>query len=562
MTIMKKIYVLLIVAAAGLASLTGCSKFDEMNTSVTGLSKENIPPVHSFARMLYRGILYDHQRNMNLYDDLYSYYFADNTTWWNGINYAYNDGWAGCMWNRFYTESLQLYYTVKDYCSADEEGNIDPMYKRMYAINDVGCVYLWTRLTDRFGDVPYTGAGLGETVAFTPQEEIYADLLKRLAEDSDLLKDAVAGEYTPGGNYDVMYYGDYTKWRKFANSLMLRLATRICKVNATDAKTYAEKAIANGCFSSIDDVCNEPFDPTCFGDYYDRTSWDWGQTTPDANFVALLNGTNAGYPTGVQDPRLPIFFLPANAGANAGKYVGFPHGDAATADDYALWTQGLTGGKYVGNTFTVLNEDNVDGYFYNANHTQAITNLKFPVMTYSEVLFCKAELALRGIISGDPETLYKDGITASIKEAAAHTAVCGKGLAWVTDQDITDYIAALPAFGTSNEAKFRNIMIQKWIALYPNSTEAWCESRRTGYPNMQAGDINYPGVIASSLVQDGNVIQRISYPDNVFNYEADNMPEDYKAGAAKNQYRMQYGMFWSYAGKGGVFAKTTVPNNF
>jgi len=558
---MKKLYILLIVVATGLASLTGCSSFDEMNTSSTGLSKENIPPVHSFARMLYRGILYDHQRNMNLYDDLYSYYFADNTTWWDGINYAYNDGWAGCMWNRFYTESLQLYYTVKDYCS-EADGTIKPMYKRMQAINDVGCVYLWTRLTDRFGDVPYTGAGLGETVPFTAQEEIYKDLLKRLSDDAAALKGAVAGEYVPGGNYDVMYYGDYDKWYRFANSLMLRLATRICKVDNATATTYAAQAISNGCFNSIDDVCLEPFDPTCFGDYYDRTSWDWGQTAPDANFVALLNGTNPGYATGVQDPRLPIFFLPANAGVNAGKYVGFPHGNAATAEDYALWTQGLTNGKYTGNTFTVLNEDNADGYFYNANHTQAITNLKYPVMTYSEVLFCKAELALRGIISGDAETLYKDGIRASVKEAAAHTAVCGKGLAWVTDSAIEDYITALPAFGSTSEEKFRSIMIQKWIALYPNSTEAWCESRRTGYPDMASGLVNYPGVIASSLVQDGNVIQRISYTDNAYNYESDNIPEEYRAGAAKNQYREQYGMFWSYAGKGGTFNKNTQPKNF
>lgn len=108
----------------------------------------------------------------------------------------------------------------------------------------------------------------------------------------------------------------------------------------------------------------------------------------------------------------------------------------------------------------------------------------------------------------------------------------------------------------------RQIMIQKWIALYPNSTEAWCESRRTGYPDMVSKLVNYPGVIASSLVEDGNIVQRISYPDNVYNYECENIPEDYRPGGSKNRYRMQYGMFWSQAGKDGTYGKDATPSNF
>ena len=548
---MKKIFILLIVAA-GLLTFSSCSNFDEMNTPATGLTASQLPPANSFARMIYRGVFYDHQRNMNLYDDLYSYYFADNTTWWSGIYYAYNDGWAGCLWTQFYTDFLQMYYLVEEACG-DEAS-----YQGMKAINDVAAVYLWSRMTDRWGSVPYTGAGLGETVAYTSQQEIYADLFSRLQNDIKVLG-SVSQQYSPG-EYDLIYSGNYSQWKKFAASLMLRFATRVSKVDPSASKQYAQEAISAGCFSSVDDVALLPYDASVFGDYYDRTSWDWGQTTPDVNFVSLLNGTNPGYTTGVQDPRISIFFIPARAGKYEGQYVGFPHGDY-TADDIAYWSHANDGTTYTGNTYALLNEDNPDGYFYNGYHNMSRSNLAYPIMTYSEVLFCKAELALRGIISGDPEGLWKQGIEASIWEAAAHTQYCGTGKGLVSQSQIDSYINALPAFGSSNEQKLRSIMIQKWIGLYPNSTEAWNELRRTGYPDCASGLVNYPGVSASALVQDGNMIQRICYTDNSYNYDSENIPADYQAGGSKNTYRMQYGVWWSYAGDGGTYSYKTTPSN-
>lgn len=548
---MKKLYIIL---AAALIAITSCSKFDEMNVTSTGLTEEQLPPSNIFARLVYKGIYSDHQRNMNLYDDMYAYYFSDNTTWWSGLFGAYNDGWGGCMWWQFYDQSLQYNKLIAKSCEGKDA------YTSMKAISDIYTVYLWTRVTDRWGDVPYTGAGNGENVDYTSQKEIYADLLKRLEEDAAALSTTVP-QFNPG-NYDILYGGNFAKWQKFANSLMLRLATRVAKADPAMCKTYAQKAIAGGLMTSYEDVANLPCDASVWGDYYDRTSYDWGQTAPDANFVSVLNGTNPGYRTGVQDPRLKIFFKPALTGDNAGKYIGYPHGNPTAADAQVAMSFKKENDVYTVSYFSVLNEDDPDGYFFNNAHKTPVSNLAFPILTYSETLFCQAELALRGIVSGDAEALYKKGIEASIKEAAAHTAPLGKGVKLVKDEEIQAYINALPAFGSSNEQKLRSIILQKWIALYPNSTEGWNEIRRTGYPDIKSGVINYAGTSAAALVQSGNTIQRLSYPDNAYDYDMEHIPADYKAGGKCHTYRMQHGVWWSYAGENGTFASTTTPSNF
>ena len=112
------------------------------------------------------------------------------------------------------------------------------------------------------------------------------------------------------------------------------------------------------------------------------------------------------------------------------------------------------------------------------------------------------------------------------------------------------------------EQKLRSIILQKWIALYPNSTEGWNEIRRTGYPDIKSGVINYAGTSAAALVQSGNTIQRLSYPDNAYDYDMEHIPADYKAGGKCHTYRMQHGVWWSYAGENGTFASTTTPSNF
>jgi hypothetical protein len=102
-------------------------------------------------------------------------------------------------------------------------------------------------ITDLYGDVPYSDAGLGYlklnySPKYDAQKDIYADMLKELTEAGAALS---ASAVNPGAA-DLVYGGDVAKWKKFANSLMLRLAMHMQKVDAAGAQSWAKKAIDGG----------------------------------------------------------------------------------------------------------------------------------------------------------------------------------------------------------------------------------------------------------------------------------------------------------------------------
>ena len=259
----------------------------------------------------------------------------------------------------------------------------------------------------------------------------------------------------------------------------------------------------------------------------------------------MMNGKNRGYATGVVDPRRAFWFLPSSEPATAGNsdWDGYPF-------DYTSDTKTGTITAHGGNkSYARLNMYEQNGFFHYSG--KGNENLSWCYSSYSEALFLKAEAALRGWISGNAEDLWKQAIKASMDEVATFVTRSGG------DKKIS--IAALPSFGSNKEDQLRSIMIQKWIALYPNSVEAWAEQRRTGYPDYASHVLTYPAVSASSGVSVGNIIQRIPYPQNEYNTNAGNIPADHADYNAKN---MEKGIFWSLKGEGGTQSATAAPKNF
>ena len=185
-------------------------------------------------------------------------------------------------------------------------------------------------------------------------------------------------------------------------------------------------------------------------------------------------------------------------------------------------------------------------------------NLSWCYSSYSEALFLKAEAALRGWISGNAEDMWKQAIKASMDEIGVFVTRSG-GKNTISADEQNAYIAALPAFGSNKEEQLRSIMVQKWIALYPNSVEAWAEQRRTGYPDYASKILTYPAVSASSGVSVGNIIQRIPYPQNEYNTNAGNIPAEFADYNAKN---MEKGISWSLGGENKTQSATAAPKNF
>jgi hypothetical protein len=154
-------------------------------------------------------------------------------------------------------------------------------------------------------------------------------------------------------------------------------------------------------------------------------------------------------------------------------------------------------------------------------------------MGAAEVYFLRAEGVLRGWqnMGGTAKELYDEGIRASLE---ARTDA--------SDKEITNYIHStrtpsapqskgggldqfnsppvdnIPVAFASNanfETKLEQIITQKWIALYPNSIEAWAERRRTGYPRGYAIiKSNNPHISSTQLVR------RVTYPPVVYDNNA------------------------------------------
>jgi hypothetical protein len=272
----------------------------------------------------------------------------------------------------------------------------------------------------------------------------------------------------PFAPFDLAYNGSYTKWVKLANSLRLRLAIRISKVDPAKAKTEGEKALAHplGLLSTNDDN----FAVKISTDHpLNVINNSWGDIRLGAPVESILGG--------YEDPRLAKYAVPA-------------------ADD----TVGVKG-LYKG----IRGGIDIDAKSRYGDYSKLATfGQRVQLMTAAEVAFLKAEAGLRNWTNaGDAQDSYEAGIKLSFDQHAV-----GGFDAYVGDDTKTgkpyidpraktvgenDVLAGSPYLnnvtvkwndGADFETKLQKIITQKWIAVYPEGQEAWSEFRRTGYPKL------------------------------------------------------------------------------
>jgi hypothetical protein len=320
--------------------------------------------------------------------------------------------------------------------------------------------WIFSMLTDSWGAVPYSQALAGTAAdpiyspAYDSQETVYAGILADLKAANEKL---VVGGPAVSASSDIMYAGDILKWKKFANSLRLRLANRQAEKKSAasraimaeimgDAATYpvftgnADNAKVS--HSTTRPSNNEWHETMVFGT---RTDWNVGKTLVDKL-------------QSLSDTRLPIFAQPVTGTTYAGIPNGLPDAVATTY---------LNSTSKIGTAFLAASAPSV-------------------IMTYSELQFILAEAALDGDITGDPQAYFSAGITASFGQ----------------------YNLAVPAGYITNLGAVSKslIMEQKWIALYGQGIESWTEYRRTGLPVLPAKDNR------AIFVNDGVLPTRLPYP--------------------------------------------------
>lgn len=358
------------------------------------------------------------------------------------------------VWSSIYSTSLKDIQTIID--KGEETGTDNHV-----AVGLVLKSWVFSVVTDLWGAVPYSEAltlgkeGGTATPKYDMQEDIYRGLLADLERAANLFDPDAKGF----GAEDLLYGGDMEQWKKFANSLRLRLAIRISDADPALAKQHAEAAIAGGVFESNDDIAQLVYigsPPNEHPFYENRVRAGRDDHAISKTMVDMLKSLN--------DPRLPIY---ADPNESDGEYVGMPNG----MND---------GHEYKLNTISRIGK-----YWRGTPEAPAV------ILSYAEVLFLRAEAARRGWdAGGTAAALYEEAIRASMKQYG------------IADAAINAYLAQPEVAYDGSEER---IAVQKWIALYGNGMEAYSEVRRTGYPALT------PGEFAENL-NDGEIPARVEYP--------------------------------------------------
>ncbi|MBD1363768.1 SusD/RagB family nutrient-binding outer membrane lipoprotein [Mucilaginibacter sp. ZT4R22] len=324
-------------------------------------------------------------------------------------------------------------------------------------------------MTDMYGDVPYSGAGKGYldanfTPAYDAQKDIYSDLLSEL-EKAGAAFDATA--YIPV-KADYIYSGDLAKWKRAANTLMLRLAMRLVKVDPAMAQAWAAKAIAGGLITSSAENIAIKFDGVAQISS-NPNSWILGPT--GSRNIAAINGVSWGKTLidmmkNRQDPRLPLIAALKNGDNTVAKQAGLPNGTNT-------------------NTLATLTPSNLDLYSRPAAAMYQNSN-PWIYMTYAEARLLQAEAIERGYATGAAATVFADGQVSALNQVY--------GAVKPSAGDIATYAAAntYPALSTL-DAKMNAIHTELYLlnAVTLNGAEAWSDWRRSGYPVLTP--VNFVG---------------------------------------------------------------------
>jgi hypothetical protein len=400
---------------------------------------------------------------------------------------------TGSKWNSAYGGR------IKNLVDGINSTKDDPDKSNLYNMLRIWKAYTFMLVTDTYGDIPYAQAGLGfiEATAFPEydtQENIYSDILNELDAASTALsssKDAVS--------LDVLYGGNIDQWKRLGNSLLLRAAMRLSKVDAGKAQTFAGKAVAGGLMQSNDDNALLRHNANYRNGM--GTNLNGGQDGfyyLDSEFVEHLQANS--------DPRLSVFAV---------RYVGAASNNDQkdqNADGLGDSSSGVQIGMPQGYDNTSIIPIVADAslaslYDYSTLDKTRLGNPEAPsfLVTYSQTQLLLAEAIVRGWASGDAAaaaTAYANGIEGHMQQLSDFP-----GNTDIAQADIDDYLTANPLTVGSEIELINN---QYWVSSFLIGDEAWANFRRSGFPSVAPNP--YPGSVLTSE----DFIRRLTYPDGEF----------------------------------------------
>ncbi|MBC9912753.1 SusD/RagB family nutrient-binding outer membrane lipoprotein [Chitinophaga varians] len=503
----RKILTIAMIAAASVGILSGCKKsqFDERYYDPEKTTLANIDG-------LYSG-LFKNRRIIPNYWNLYTFIAPQmgrytQTVGFAGTNRMYEQtvNYTQDRWNDFYTspgsnfsgpiasfrEMERLYGALKT--DAEKQGYLLFMETARIFVYDQA-----TQMVDLWGDIPFSDAGKlnatgGELILakYDKGKDVYDSALINLKRISDYLATVQPDPFYQNKlvKQDFILKGDLVAWRKYCNSLLLRLAMRISYQDEAKAKGIVQTLLGNPAKYPLVEAVSENVQIVAKGP--DLLSTDMKE--------GLGNNPAPGYmldslmkPSG--DPRLRVFF----AKNKNGGYFGVP----------MSWD----GGRQT--------DSIASGFISRIDSVTFVNNVNFPgiILTAAEVSFSKAE-AYERWGGGDPKAAYENGIKQSISYYFKINSSSGWGTpaAATSDAEISAMLASPQvAYGTiGREDNLNKIGLQKWadygVMLSPQS---WAEMRRSGYPKLY-----FPKDVGTTTMPTPPL--RLLYPDKERTLNADN----------------------------------------
>lgn len=430
----------------------------------------------------------------------------------------------------------------------DWAGNADHMRKlavaqgqpNFIAIGLTLKVYHLSILSDMFGAVAYREALLADEGVRTPhidsQKEVYEAMMADLETANSLYNPAIKID-TP--SKDGIYGGEIALWKKFTNTLHLRLLMRVSGRNGDFTPMVSER---------INKIISDPATYPVFESNADNAAVKYSGTTDyyrgyfnvidfaddkqlssdhhvSSQFLGMIYDKAAGF----EDPRMRIWIKP--------RYT----------DSEILPMDGALSGS------TVRYNDNPDhNKLEPFLHYESLVNNTNPeqMINYDELLFIKAEAALNGWIAGSAKEYYEAAIEASMEKWGQYgqrssypNLINGKIVfltVTITPTMVNDFLQNERVAWNGTQQRLAE---QKWLSLFwIPGFQMYHEMRRTGYPACKTGQ----GVIELGRTN-GKFIARYAYPliaiaNNRENYEA---AFSEQGGSIDSDNNMIFPVWWS-----------------
>lgn len=493
-----KIHLFSLVAALGLSS---CDDYLDVNDSPNNPTYETVTP-----NLALSGAITQPYRTFstlpNELGNLFMNSWGGNVNAFTGIftvqfDLNIDNSFYSRIWDNMFLTTLGL-TNIQNYPSGD--------YTNHKAIAKIVKSFYFQYLVDLYGDIPYSQAHnpLNPTPVYDNAQTVYRNLVSELDAAIEMIDNAPAGTKAVAGE-DPVFAGNMANWKKFANTVKLRLLIRESGVAASQAylQTEFQELINSGAQFLTDDAKVNPGYSNANNDrqnpFYNTYGYQINETTPRQSYTSVVATDNAikslnGVKYGVIDPRLSRLFK-----QNGGVWNGVIQGQTGidALPDLANLGPGL------------IKNSAQDGYLFTA----------------AESYFLQAEAVFRGYLPGTAQTLFEDGVKKSF------------ALLGATAQQGLDYVAAINAPGASPKIGYQNstnkietIMIQKWIALMGiNGIESWIEYTRTGFPVTD---------LALTATRPAKPV-RLMYPNSEYTANGNNVPSQSQNDAFNNK------IFWA-----------------